>query len=264
MIRRFVLAASLVLGLAAPAFAADKFPPIRAFDIPTVERLGAAIYRQDRAAWLATDALRAKFPNLADSGVRGWIVVGEGGAERVRFLRRTDGGGLEAGYDIIVDGKGAGPVVEPADRTLSDEERTAFAARQTAIAAAPPRCREGYNTAVVEDPDGDGWLVWLLAPSLSADAVPVGGHYRFTVSQDGRTLERTDALSASCLLMDRRPPEKDGATTMMFVTHIVSPEPVETHVFLSLLYRTPIAVGTRDKKVWLVEGGKITTLKMDR
>jgi hypothetical protein len=29
--------------------------------------------------------------------VRGWIVVGDGGAERVRFLRKTDGGGLEAG-----------------------------------------------------------------------------------------------------------------------------------------------------------------------
>jgi hypothetical protein len=104
--------------------------------------------------------------------------------------------------------------------------------------------------------------VWLLAPSVSADAVPLGGHYRFMVSQDGRTLRRTDALSASCLLMDRRPPEKDGATTMMFVTHIVSPEPVETHVFLSLLYRTPIAVGTGDKKIWMVDGGKIAPLKM--
>jgi opacity protein-like surface antigen len=178
MIRRFVLAASLTLALAGPAVAADKPPPIRSFDLPTIERLGAAIYRQDRAAWLATDALVKKVPDLKGAGVKGWIVEGEGGDEKVRFLRDT-GAGLEAGYDILVTDKGAKAVVEPADRSLTAEERGAFAARQTAIKNLPATCRPGYNSVVVKDVEGDGWLVWLLAPSPAATtgfrSAPTGG-----------------------------------------------------------------------------------------
>lgn len=56
---------------------------------------------------------------------------------------------------------------------------------------------------------------------------------------------------------------KGQAPAAMYATHIVSPEPVETHVFLSLLYRTPFVIGTRDKKVWIISDGTISPLKMD-
>ncbi len=265
MFHRFFGLAGLLLTLVAgPVLAASDTapPPIRTFDLPTIERLGTAIYRQDRAAWLATDALVEKVPDLAGAGVKGWIVVEGADGERVRFLRDI-GKGLEVGYDIVIDAKGAGPVVEPADRALTDEERVSFTARQTAVANLPGVCRAGYNTAMVKDPDGDGWLVWLLAPSPATNAVPVGGHFRFTISQDGRKVERIDALSASCLVVERKPRTKDGMAVAMFATHIVSPQPVETHVFLSLLYRTPIVVGTSDKKLWMVADGKVTPMKTD-
>jgi hypothetical protein len=261
MIRRIVLAASLALALVHPALAADKPPPIRAFDIPTIERLGGAIYRQDRAAWLATDALMAKVPDLKGAGLRGWIVEGQGDAEKVRFLRDT-GSGLEAGYDILVTGKGAQAVVEPADRSLTAEERAAFAARQTAMKNLPGACRPGYNSVVIRDVEGDGWLVWLLAPSPARDAIPFGGHYRFSISADGQTVNRIDALSASCLTMDAKPKLPPGAKPAgLYVTHIVSPTPVETHVFLGLMYRTPIIVGTGKDVMWIVENGKISRAK---
>lgn len=261
MIRRFVLAAGLALALAHSVSAADKPPPIRAFDIPTIERLGAAIYRQDRAAWLATDALMAKIPDLKGAGLKGWIVEGEGGDEKVRFLRDT-GAGLEAGYDILVDEKGAQAVVEPADRSLTADERAAFAARQTAAKNLPGVCRQGYNSVVIRDVEGDGWLVWLLAPSPARDAIPFGGHYRFSISADGQTVNRVDALSASCLTMDAKPNVPAGAkSAALYVTHIVSPTPVETHVFLSLMYRTPIFVGTGKDTIWIVDKGKISRAK---
>jgi hypothetical protein len=261
MIRRFVLAAGLALVVAVPTHAADKPPPIRAFDIPTLERLGGAIYRQDRAAWLATDALVAKVPDLEGAGLKGWIVEGEGGAEKVRFLRDT-GSGLEAGYDVVVGAKGAGPVAEPADRSLTAEERAAFAARQTAIRALPNACRQGYNSVVLKDVEGDGWLVWLLAPSPARDVIPMGGHYRFSVSADGGTVRRVDALSASCLTMDAKPKLPAGAgAPVLFVTHIVSPTPVETQVFLGLMYHLPIMVGTGKDKIWIVDNGKISRMK---
>lgn len=262
MIRRFVLAASLALAMVHPALAADKPPPIRAFDIPTIERLGAAIYRQDRAAWLATDALQEKVQDLEGVGLKGWIVEGEGDAEKVRFLRDV-GGGLEAGYDIVVDAKGAGAVVEPADRSLTADERAAFAARQTAIQNLPGACRQGYNSVVIHDVEGDGWLVWLLAPSPARDAIPFGGHYRFSISADGQIVKRVDALSASCLTLSAKPDLPPGAkAAMLYVTHIVSPTPVETHVFLQLMYHVPIAVGTGKDKAWIVDNGKISPLKM--
>jgi hypothetical protein len=261
MIRRFVLAAGLALALAHPALAADKPPPIRAFDIPTIERLGAVIYRQDRAAWLATDALREKVPDLGGAGLKGWIVEGEGGEEKVRFLRDV-GAGLEAGYDIVVDAKGAGAVVEPADRSLTADERAAFAARQTATKNLPGACRQGYNSVVIHDVEGDGWLVWLLAPSPARDAMPFGGHYRFSISADGQTVNRIDALAASCLTISAKPDLPPGAkAAMLYVTHIVSPTPVETHVFLSLTYHVPIAIGTGKDKIWAVENGKISPMK---
>lgn len=261
MIRRFVVAAGLVLALAGSALAADKPPPIRAFDIPTIEKLGGAIYRQDRAAWLATDALVEKVPDLGKAGVKGWIVEGEGDGEKVRFLRDT-GAGLEAGYDVVVTGTGAQAVVQPADRSLTADERAAFAARQSAIAKLPGVCRQGYNSVVLKDVEGDGWLVWLLAPSPARDVIPFGGHYRFSVSADGKTVNRVDALSASCLTMNAKPDLPPGAKSpMLYVTHVVSPTPVETHVFLSILYREPIVVGTDKDAIWVVEGGKVVRAK---
>ncbi|HWW28058.1 MAG TPA: hypothetical protein VNZ85_19405 [Caulobacter sp.] len=262
MTRPFVVAAGLALALAAPVsvLAADASPPIRAFDLPTIEKLGRAIYLQDRAAWLATDALTAKLPDLGAAGLKGWIVEGEGGDEKVRFLRDT-GGGLEAGYDVTVTAKGAGPVIDPADRTLSAEERAAFAARQTAIKNLPGMCRQGYNSVVVKDVEGDGWLVWLLAPSPARDVLPFGGHYRFSVSADGQAVKRVDALSASCLTMDAHPKLPGARSPMLYVTHIVSPTPIETHVFLGLMYRVPIIVGTGKDTMWVVDNGKISRAK---
>jgi len=265
MIRRFVLALGVVLALIGPALsrparAADTPPPIRAFDIPTIERLGAMIYRQDRAAWLATDVLVAQVSDPNGAGLRGWIVEGEGDKDKVRFLRDT-GAGLEAGYDIVVDAKGAGAMVEPADRSLTAQERAAFAARQTAARRLPGACRAGYNTVVIHDVEGDGWLVWLLAPSPASGVIPIGGHYRFSISADGGTVNRVDALSTSCLTIDRAQVPKDAKGAVMFVTHLVSPTPVETHVFLSLMYGMPIAVGTGKDTIWGVDNGKISRLK---
>lgn len=252
----------LALLLACPAHGAEPPPPIRAFELPDLQKLGVALYRQDIAAWRATDALRAKVPDLAAAGVKGWLVEVDGEAAKVRFLRDT-GAGLEAGYDVEVTSKGAGAVVEPSDRSLTAEERTMFAARQTAMANLPPKlCRAGYNSAIVKDPDGDGWLVWMLAPSPAAGAIPVGGHFRFTISADGKTVERRDALSASCLVLQLPQLPAGAQPAGLVASHVVSPTPIETHVFLSLLYRQPFYVVTGKDQVWSVSGPRIAPVKL--
>lgn len=254
--------AGLLLVLAGPAVAETQ-PPIRIFDLPELQRMGVALYRQDFSAWRATDAVAAKVPDLAAAGLKGWLVEDDGKVAKVRFLRDV-GQGLEVGYDVEVSAQGTGPVVEPKDRRLTGEERAMFAARETAAAYMTKACRPGYNSAILKDPDGDGWLVWMLAPSPGAGVIPVGGHYRFTISADGQTVEERDALSASCLTL-AKPELPPGAKPQgMVVSHLVSPTPLETHVFLSLLYRQPMFVSTGADQLWVVNAGQIAPVKIQR
>ena len=234
--------------------------PIRAFDVPTVERLGAAIYRHDVAAARATDALLLVVPDPGGAGVRGWVVNELSGGERVRFVR-VGAAGPEAAYDVDVR-PGAKPLVStPTDRALTAPELAAFAARETAARAVGPVCRSGYNTVVLPDPDGEGLLVWLLAPSPAAGVIPVGGHYRFTISANGRTVERRDALFSTCLTLDPSQGVPKGASPVAALTsHVVSSTPVETHVFLQRLYGTSLYVAAGDR-VWAVERGRVRQVR---
>lgn len=248
------LALIMLLALAAPARAADAPPAIRSFPIATIERLGREMARQDAAAWVATDALRPRVPDPGAVHLRGWIVEDSPSGQRVRFLR-DDGHGLEVAYDVDVTPELKTTVSEPEDRRLAAEEVAKFAAWTTAAKAmaGQPVCRPGYNHIVLKDPEGDGWLVWLLAPMTELGSIPLGGHYRFTVSGDGHSVERRDALSASCAIVPK-PDESKGEPVMNFVTHIVSPTPVETHVFLQLQSGRPMAVGAGEHLWTIVEG----------
>jgi hypothetical protein len=251
------LAASLVI--AAPAAAAD--PPIREFPLATVVQLGRAIYAQDSAAWVATDALQAEVKDLQAARLVGWIVLPNGDGQKVRFLRDA-GAGLEAGYDIDVTPDLKTRVYQPSDRTLTAAERAMFVARQTAAAGLKDAtvCRPGYNSVVLKDPERDGWLVWSLAPMPKLRTIPIGIHYRFTISADGTKIIRRDALSKSCGVMD--PTEgktADGKMEAVGMTHLVSKEPVETEVFLQLQYGLPMFIMT-DKGVWAIENGAIRVI----
>jgi hypothetical protein len=52
------------------------------------------------------------------------------------------------------------------------------------------------------------------------------------------------------------PPAPPGAVGA-FTTHLVSNTPIETHMFLNLLHRTPIFVGTPDRNLWVVSDGRM-------
>jgi len=252
-------ALSLALLSASPLTAQEAArPEIRAFDLRTTEQLGAAIYRQDSAAWVASDALQAEVSDLANAKLVGWIVVDAADGQKVRFLRRVDGR-LEAGYDVDVSPALKTRLYAPVDRALTASEVAMFAARTTASAnlAGQPVCRPGYNTVVLKDPQGDGWLAWLLAPMPAANVVPVGGHYRFTISADGLKMLRRDALSASCMTMDPRQDLPAGAAPAgIGLTHVVSPTPTEVHVFLQLQSRLPMMIGAGGR-MWTIDQGSI-------
>ncbi|CAN5459518.1 hypothetical protein BH10PSE1_BH10PSE1_27610 [soil metagenome] len=230
--------------------------PIEEWSQAKVIAMGQAIYDQDTAAWRATDALVAALAPEELGKVRGWVVEPSGQDQRVRFLKAASDG-VEAGWDIIVVGDRAGPVTPASDPALTDSERTQFTARQTAAAnPGPLRCSAKANSVVLKDPDSDGWLVWILTSTTDNNIVPMGGHYRFRISGDGKTVLHRDQLSNSCLNLSRDTPGADSRPAMMFVTQIVSSGPVETHVFLSLQNRLPIYVGAGER-IYEVNGAHI-------
>lgn len=81
-----------------------------------------------------------------------------------------------------------------------------------------------------------------------------------TVSADGRSLIRVDKLFRSCLRLASNPPDlpADARPVALFMTHLVSNTPVETHVFLSLQFDIDFAVGTPPNgEPWYITNGQL-------
>lgn len=254
-----LLAAGFLTSIAAAATAQERLPdpiPVEEWSRSRVIAMGEAIFRQDQAAAVATDALIAHLNGRQPpAGFAGWIVVDQGRAQLVRFVR-MDGEVVRPAFDVSVRNGRAGPVTASETGDLSPSEQAQFRARLTAAGGIGRlRCSPQLNAVVLDDPDSDDWLVWLLTSTNDAAVVPVGGHYRFRISPDGGSVVRRDMLSNSCLAMPLAGPngERPAALT---VSQIVSRGPVETHVFLSLQNRLPIYVAA-DGKIFEVNGARI-------
>ena len=264
------IAAALAFGLAlschAPVLAQSVPPaltpvppsvptlvPIAEWPLSKISAMGQEIYRQDVAAWVATDALLERFGGSPPPGLRGWIVVPDGENQRVRFVALDDES-VRPGWDVVVTNGRAGAVEIVTDGVLTDQELARYRARQTAAAnIGRLRCAPNMNSVVADDPDSDGWLVWLLTSTTDNNIVPMGGHYRFTISADGMTVLQRDQLSNSCVTVAKDARPSDSQPVSLFITQIVSQSPVETHVFLSLQNQLPIYVGV-GAKVYEVNG----------
>lgn len=247
---------ALTAAFAAPlAHAQSPVPQVEAWPLQKTAALGSAIYLQDRAAARATDALLASSNGTPPQGLIGWIVIPRSEGHLVRFLT-GDTSNPTARFDIPVDANGrAGSVTAATDTILPPEQLAQYNARlaaATSLTASDLRCAARYNAVMLDDPDSDGWLVWLLASTTEANIVPMGGHYRFHISADGKSVLKREQLSASCLNMD-----KTGQSVGLLTSILVAPRPLEVHVFLSLYARTPIFAIAGDK-VWAVQGARIT------
>lgn len=258
------LAAALVTACAAEAHS----QPIREFDLQTVERLGRAIYEHDLTAWRATDALlhdnkAGRVSDAEMAKIRGYIVAGTPDESVVKFIAE----GPEGPYPVSVlriyrdeqRARAAGPL---AKQPLTEAERAQYRARQLALSQITQRwhCSERYNTVILPNTDGDGYLVYVLAATTKPGLMMVGGHYRITVSADGNRVIQTDELSRSCLTVELKPPQGAQKLESVVVLHLVSDAPVETHVFLNLLHRMDIGVTTEKRALWLVSKGRIRRL----
>lgn len=245
-----------------PAVADDAPPPIRPFSIETVEKLGRAMYEQDQLVWHASDIMTAQYSvdELKARHVHLWVVDLIPGGWVVRFTANGPNGPevfCEVAYTPDI-GKSCD---RPVDRSLSPDDVVQFTARDTALANITRSCSQRYNTIVLKDPERDDWLVWAMAATDQPGVVVYGGHYRFTISKDGKTVVQSDALSRGCFNTTPPPAKGDEKVAALFFTQLVAPIPVETTVFLSLQHHLPIFIGTGPRTIYEVHGDVIEEIK---
>jgi hypothetical protein len=102
----------------------------------------------------------------------------------------------------------------------------------------------------------------VLAASKDPNEIMAGGHFRVSVAPDGKTAEQVDALSRRLLILPKTPPGSETNKKLLYMTHLVSGTPVETHVFLSLLHRLPFLVVTGRDSAWTVNGDSISKVDL--
>ncbi|MEO9763275.1 MAG: hypothetical protein ABJF49_06130 [Marinomonas sp.] len=216
---------------------------------------GQALYNYDRAAWLATDAMLEAIKDPAGEGLRGWIVEEEETSWRVTFYK-GEGGGYAGVFEGIFDGQkltSSGRV--PSDRAPFDAKQTALVKARDAVKDVElQRCSsQPFNLVIMPTGKADGGLfVYYLVPQSKADAVHLGGHYRFEV-RDGEQVDMRK-FTNSCIELGGAEVEEETKPAALMISHILDRVPTEIHVFSTFALRTPIYVSTtQNKGLWAAE-----------
>jgi len=164
-----------------------------------------------------------------------------------RFIKQT-AEDINVIYDVRLDVKGDGEVIKDNLTPLSKTEIAMFRARQKAMHAAPKDCARGYNTAVMEDIDSNGWLVYILA-ATKENAVVVGGHSRVKVSPDGNNVLAVTPLYKSCLTIPIPADVNNAKQEALYINYPLADVPSEIHVYLNRLHGYPVYVTTEKKRL---------------
>jgi hypothetical protein len=228
--------------------------------------LGRELYWQDKASAIGTDMLLEKLGTLEGKGLLGYLTIREGDdagkplpSWLVLFF--TGGEPPKISYRIRIpmeQGKKPELVELPVAWEHDPTILTMFRARQTAIRALQPFDQPINPVILPASAVGQtGILVELLAGTNKPDIVVFGKHYRVLVSEDGRQVRQIMPLSKGILELN-----KDKNTVALFVTHIVTDYPMETHVFASMLHNIDIYVVTQ-RGTWLVRKDSVVLTSLD-
>lgn len=253
MFRPYLIA--LLLGFANTSLAAD----IRTFSVADTEALGRALYEQDRRATIAAEMIDENYDPKAE-GIVSWVVDGDAEHSVVRFIKRGKTG-MEAVLDAEFDDLLLPVFKRPADGHLSPFQLAQVNAREVAQPYLRTPCSRSFDSAALRDPTGDGLLIYALAIPEHPGEIIIGGHHRFSMSADGKTLRQADTLSTSCAKTDLNKLRAADGKSGVAIRANLSDIPLETHVYLSLLYKIPLYVVTRDLKMWKIEAGKMRIVR---
>jgi len=244
--------ALLILAVAAAAHAQG---PDQA-TLKTAEKRGLEIYIHDHASAIVSDEVVPLMTSTVRQRVKGYITEEKGGAIVVTFYGTGEGDGFYAWYRAAVgpDGRLLGTVSQyEVPQALSEYEERAANARETGMGSGFEPCAQNYNSVVL--PKSGGWQVYLLPGTKDDDVMPYGGTYRVDTDPTGRTMTAKRAFSKSCISF------RITADTKAFtVSHLLDPQPTETHVFWQLWSGMPMyLLTTQNSLVWPIKEGHIET-----
>src|SRR5918996_1353272 len=151
---------------------------IREFSIPTLEHLGNEISRRDEIAARAADVVLETQPEARAMKIRGWITELGKADDKVHLIAETPSGFCLA-YTVTFHGTEIPRVEDRRGQALPPNIALRHKARNTASAALKGKLFDiNYNFEVLNDPDGDGFLVYALGATKNPDEVVLAGHFR--------------------------------------------------------------------------------------
>jgi hypothetical protein len=227
------------------------------------EIIGRQLYVLDKVSAIATDVLAAKVPDFRHKNLGGYLPLQEAGDDLrpkssyvVSFFTRDKP--VRIAYEIRVQ-----PDVKP-ELTTYDPPKPALSsfawmakARQAAIEALPATPQPLNPVILPAALLGEtGAMVYLIAGTAKPNTAVFGQHFRVRFAEGSCTPSYVMPLSKTILEVPINPPN-GGDAEALIVTHLVTEWPLETHVFVSLLTRKPVYVGT-SAGLWAVEGDKIS------
>ncbi len=249
----------LVLLSLSPAQAQrSNVSPVSAEESAAVDvalRLGQDIFRYDRAAWFATDAMLENVSNAVKGEIRGWIVTEELGGLRVTFWKK-EGDGYAGAYSAKFDGKTivGRHIYGPESDALSAEQIKLICAGQTPNPRELPRCTNlPMNSVILPSgkPSGSVYVYYLTA-QRSALSIPMGGHHRYEVL-DGQVISDRK-FTNSCLELPIQGTETKKKPEALVLSHVLDPVPTEIHVFAMFASGLPVyAVISEPDRMWKIE-----------
>ncbi len=250
----YLFAIIVLLCGARPALNAE----IREFTTGETESIGYALFDQYMALKTARKVLSdwPQWPaSIPAESVTLWDFETSGDEIAVVFVPVRDGKGGRPVRVYTEDRKTWSLQTWPAGSPFTPS--TSLRAKALVMGNFEPMCDAGYDFFTTADPDGQGYLVHALVRQKSPTDVPIGGNVRHSVDALAEKIERTDALSSSCLLLSTQPNDDGGSLAALVTSHHVSQKSVEVHVYLNLVHRIPLYVGTMEKRVWQVSRGKL-------
>lgn len=148
------------------------------------------------------------------------------------------------------------------NRELKLQETARLAAYKFASNYPIESCEGKKRYFVLESPDSDNLLVYLLIESADADRIQIGGHVRFTFSADGKSLLSADPLSIGCDSRELTPDFLSGKRVGgLKILSYVGEVPLETHVYLANRYDIKLRVGTlANKQIWKISETRVRSV----
>ena len=232
------------------------------------QSIGVSLFQNDRVSAIGTDVMLANVRAPKERRIAGYLTFrqcDETGRPvdswEVTFFSAGDPSHALCRVRVPMR-SGAMPEYVALDppMPMSDDAQRMIRARRTALAAIEPGVQPQNPVILPGQAIGEnGILVYLLAGSTRNDVAVFGKHHRVLLSSDGETVVSVEPLSKTVLEVPIASPPGAASVGLPYVTHLVTPWPLETHVFVSLLHQRPIYVGT-SRGNWVVDGAKISLL----